>query len=102
MDLKSISMNLFGAPSAKMIRIISTWTIVAGCIFLFLSLLYFGQRQWVTWRERSAQITLATLLKQTKAALKKEDRDYTRILKEVEQGYTQHKNSYLAPFFLNL
>lgn len=102
MDLRSISISFFGAQAEKIIRTIITWAFVGGCVFLLLTLLYFGQKQWVSWRERSAQIALATLLKHTKTELKKENRDYARILKEIEQEYVRHKNSYLAPFFLNL
>lgn len=62
---------------------------------------YFGYRWYASYREQAAQLAFGITLDQYNDLLEKEDADFVAIAQEFAQGYKNHKNSSLAPYFLS-
>ncbi len=64
--------------------------------------LYFGQRQWIVYREQKAQYALSQILDNFADHQKNKDVDWDAFIRDVDDAYAQNVSSYLAPYFLNM
>jgi hypothetical protein len=63
---------------------------------------FFGYRWYVTHRDQAAQYDFGVTLDLYVKAQESKDADFVYIAEQAEEGYTKHKRSAVAPFFIVL